>query len=333
MLTSSRTEDSVVAALAYDEPILVRVRRARGLTPRIKAFDLETPDGAPLPPFTPGAHIKVRIPSPDHGWLSRSYSLTNRSGEGHYQIAVLLEANSTGGSAWMHTLEEGDDIQIFAPENAFPLHEDAAPALLIAGGIGITPILCMARELARLGRPFQLHYAARTFADMAFADELAGMSEAHLYFDDGDRDKGLRLDALLQAHAGRHAYVCGPTSLIQAVLNQCEQAGWPQGQVHYEMFAGALAQKTDREFELELRQSGVTVRVPPSMTILEAAITQGVFAPFECRRGECGLCVTPILEGQADHRDHYLTEAEHREGRQMCICVSRSAGGRLVLDL
>lgn len=137
----------------------------------------------------------------------------------------------------------------------------------------------------------------------------------------------------LAGHAGRHVYVCGPVGLIEAVVDQCRRAGWPPGQVHYELFAGALPQGGDHEFELELRQSGITLQVPATMTILEAAIAQGVFAPFECRRGECGMCLTPILEGQADHRDHYLTDEEHAEGTQMCICVSRAAGGRLMLDL
>lgn len=326
---------SVPDTAAGQKLLRVRVRAVRQHTPNVKAFELVSDDASPLPSFDAGAHVNVCIPSSRHGQLSRSYSLVNRAEDEFYEIAVQRDANSTGGSVWMHTLKVGDCLSISTPQNAFPLHcdPDTPSTLLIAGGIGITPILCMARELLRQGRNFELHYAVRNPEDMAYYDEVQAMDQASLYFDGGDRRKGLPLEALLASSQGRHVYVCGPSPLIQAVLSRCTENDWSVDAVHYEMFTGSLERAGDRGFELEMRSSGLTVEVPPNMSILDVAISQGVFAPFECRRGECGMCLTPILEGDVEHRDSYLTEQEHKTGNAMCICVSRTAGSRLVLDI
>ncbi len=318
---------------AHAAPMLsVSVRAIRPLTPRICAFELAAEGSTPLPPFTPGAHIGIDLPV--HGaMVRRSYSLVNAAGQGHYEIAVLREDKGTGGSLRMHGLRVGSRLKITPPKNAFPLAETASPALLIAGGIGITPILAMARALEAAGRPYALHYATRTPEDMAYREEAGALSAASLYFDHGDPARGLPLDRLLAAHDGRHVYVCGPAPLIQAVLKTCERNGWPEAAVHHELFTGSIARGGDRAFELEMRASGIVREVPAGMSILDVAISEGVFAPFECRRGECGMCTTPVIEGAVDHRDDYLTEEERAAGNTLCICVSRASGERLVLDL
>ena len=318
--------------LAAAPMLSVTVRAIRPLTPRISAFEL-APDGpAPLPPFTPGAHIGIDLPV--HGsMVRRSYSLVNAAGQGHYEIAVLREDKGAGGSLRMHNLRVGSRLKITPPKNAFPLDDTASPALLIAGGIGITPILAMARALEAAGRPYALHYATRMPEDMAYREEAGALAAATLYFDQGDPEKGLPLDRLLAAHDGRHVYVCGPAPLIRAVLKTCTRNGWPEASVHHELFTGSLTQSGDRAFELEMRSSGIVRQVPAGMSILDAVISEGVFAPFECRRGECGMCTTPVIDGAVDHRDHYLTDDERAAGDTMCICVSRAAGERLVLDL
>lgn len=318
--------------LAAAPMLSVTVRAIRTLTPRISAFEL-VPDGtADLPPFTPGAHIGIDL-AVQGTMARRSYSLVNAAGQGHYEIAVLREDKGAGGSLRMHGLRIGSRLKITPPKNAFPLVDTASPALLIAGGIGITPILAMARALEAAGRPYALHYATRTPEDMAYREEAETLTAASLYFDHGDPARGLPLDRLLDAHDGRHVYVCGPAPLIQAVLKTCAGNGWPEASVHHELFTGSLAQSGDRAFELEMRSSGIIKQVPAGMSILDAVISEGVFAPFECRRGECGMCTTPVIEGAVDHRDHYLTEDERAAGDTMCICVSRAAGTRLVLDL
>lgn len=336
MLDHAVASPAAVTAAAPDadsgETLSVTIRGIRDLTARIRAFELVAEDGEALPHFAPGAHVSVHLDF-DGPAMRRSYSLVNGAGEGHYEIAVLREDEGAGGSRLMHKMKVGDRLRISPPQNAFPLDGQAGTSVLIAGGIGITPILAMARELDATGRPYALHYAARTEGEMAYRDEAGTLAGARLYFDGGDPKKGIPLASILTEHAGSHVYVCGPAPLIKAVLDTCAHRGWPQESVHHELFTGTIVHDGDAPFELEMRASGITVDVPPDMSVLDVAIGHGIFSPFECRRGECGMCATPVLEGDVEHRDHYLTGEERRKGDTMCICVSRAAGGRLVLDL
>jgi ferredoxin-NADP reductase len=310
----------------------------RSLTPAIKRFELRRSEGGELPSFTAGAHIDVAVILPDGAPARRSYSLVNSPAErARYEIAVLREPQGSGGSTFMHErVTIGDRLAASAPRNDFPLAADAREHCLIAGGIGITPILAMARALAAAAQPFDLHYCARSPDAMAYRDEIAALADdrARFYFDGGDPSRGLDLGALLATPVpGRHLYVCGPRGMIDAALTRCQAAQWPREQVHFELFTPAKAEAGDQAFEVVLGRSGRSVRVPAGKTILETLLEAGEEPLSDCRRGECGVCVTEVLAGAPLHRDYYLTESEKAAGKSMCICVSRSRSGKLVLDL
>jgi ferredoxin-NADP reductase len=314
------------------------VADVRALTPAIKRFVLRRADGGALPPFTAGAHIEVAVILPQRAPGRRSYSLVNSPTEpDRYEIAVLREPQGSGGSAFMHErVTIGDRLAASAPRNDFPLAASAREHWLIAGGIGITPIFAMARVLAASERAFALHYCARSPEAMAYRDEIAAVAgdRARFYFDGGDPARGLDLGALLAAPVpGRHVYVCGPRGMIDAVLARCQAAQWPREQVHFELFTPAKAEATDQAFEVVLARSGRSVRVPVGKTILETLLDAGEEPLSDCRRGECGVCVTEVLAGDPLHRDYYLTESEKAAGKSMCICVSRARSAKLVLDL
>lgn len=313
------------------------VTAIRALAPRIKGFTLRRPDAGALPPFTAGAHIDIDVTLPDGRIAQRSYSIASAPAErGFYEIAVLREHAGTGGSAFMHDrVRPGDRLMASEPRNDFPLAEGAAEHLLIAGGIGITPILAMLRVLAD-GRCFALHYCARSPEAMAFRDEVTALAGDRLrcHFDGGDPARGLDLGALLATPVPeRHVYVCGPKSMIEAVIAHAAKAGWPRAQVHFEFFTAAAAAAGDAPVEVVLARSGRRVAVPADKTILEALIEAGEDPLCDCRRGECGVCVATVIEGEPLHRDHYLTENEKAVGKSMCICISRARTPRLVLDL
>ena len=311
------------------------VARIRQLTPAIKSFELRRPEGGDLPQFTAGAHVDVGVVLPDGGRAKRSYSIASAPAErDRWEIGVLRETAGSGGSAFMHDrVSLGQSLEVEGPSNDFPLAPDAAEHLLIAGGIGITPILAMARVLAASGACFQLHYCARSPAEMAWREEAAALG-ATLHFDGGDPSRGLDLAAVLRSPIpGRHVHVCGPKGMNNAVIELCREAGWPAAQVHFEFFTAAAAEAGDHAIEVELRRSGRIVTVPKDMTILDALIAAGLDPLFDCRRGECGVCTTPVLEGMPLHRDYNLTAAEKASGKMMCICISRATTARLVLDL
>ncbi|KDD12897.1 PDR/VanB family oxidoreductase [Bordetella bronchiseptica] len=310
------------------------VRAVTPLTAEIRHFELAAPDGAALPAYTPGAHLSVHVVLPDGTPARREYSLLgDGSATASYDIAVQCR-EPAAGSAWMHRLAVGDRIEAEPPVNAFALAADAAEHVLIAGGIGITPILSMARHLRGAGAAFTLHYAGRARAAMAFAEEAAAMGAAcRLYHDDGAPLQDALPGILAAPAAGRHLYVCGPRALIADTVDGAAAAGWPSASVHYELFQGALALRGDQPFDLVLRQSGITVSVPAGQTMLDALLQAGVEPLYDCRRGECGMCLTPVLQGKPDHRDHYLSPREREAGDAVCVCVSRACGASLTLDL
>jgi vanillate O-demethylase ferredoxin subunit len=220
------------------------------------------------------------------------------------------------------------------PINEFTLNEEAEEHILIAGGIGITPILAMAHVLQSTGVDFQLHYAARTEDHMAYqkqAQQLAG-DGFHAYFSQSPNPGPMDLTKLLgEYRPGRHAYVCGPRGLMQAVIDTAQELEWPDDRVHRESF-GARSEVSDRAIEVELSLSGMVVHVEPGTTILDALIDAGAFVAYECKRGECGTCQSRVLEGEPIHRDVSLTDRQRNEDKLMCTCVSWASTGRLVLE-
>ena len=317
--------------------LTLKVTEIRQLTPRIKAFELRPRDGGALPGFTAGAHIDVEVMPDGAQESSRSYSLINPLGPtDRYQIAVLRELEGTGGSAYMHdSVWPGQILKAGNPKNDFPLADDAAQHLLVAGGIGITPILAQLRVLARRGAPFEVYYCARTPELMAFQDEVRELSggRAHIIFDGGDPSQGLDLRQLLaEPAAGRHVYVCGPKGMNEGAIEICKAQGWPDSQVHFEFFTTAQPEAGDTALEVVLQRTGRTLQVPADKTILDVMIEAGLDPMYDCTRGECGTCITEVLEGEPEHRDYILTDAEKAAGKHICVCVSRAKTGRLVLD-
>jgi vanillate monooxygenase ferredoxin subunit len=311
--------------------VLRKTQEAEG----IASFELARVDGRPLPAFSAGSHIDVQLP----GGLTRQYSLCNRHGEAQvYRIAVLRDPNSRGGSAAVHErVNEGDVLQISEPRNHFPLVH-AVRTVLFAGGIGITPLLCMAHRLQAVGAEFELHYCTRSQAKTAFTAEIAASafaSHVHFHFDDGLAQQKLALASVIgRVDAQTHLYVCGPAGFIQHVTEGAKQLGWPAAQIHVEYFAAA-AQDTsgDKAFEVKIASSGQLVRVAPHQTVVQALAAAGVEVLTSCEQGVCGTCITRVLEGDCDHRDMYFTDEEKARNDQFTPCCSRAKSPMLVLDL
>jgi vanillate O-demethylase ferredoxin subunit len=313
--------------------ITVRIEAKTAVAQDVCALTLVAADGGALPGFTAGAHVDVHLP----GGIVRQYSISNDPAEAHrYVIGVLLDSQSRGGSRAVHErLAAGQTLQISAPKNHFPLAAQARRSLLIAGGIGITPLLAMARQLAADGAAFELHYAASCAERMAFRAEIEASdwaAAAHLHVGDTRLD----IEALLAAQdAGVHVYVCGPKRLIDTVTEVARRQGWSGERVHHEFFAGAepLAPGQNGAFEIELARSGRIILVAADRTAAEALIAAGVPLLTSCEQGVCGTCLTRVLAGQPDHRDLYLTPEEQAANDQFTPCCSRSRSRRLVLDL
>ena len=313
----------------------LRVDSAGYTTPRIRTLEFVAAEGRALPAFTAGAHIDIELGNGEE----RSYSLLNDQSETHrYVVAVLREVGGRGGSAWMHdVLRPGDILRCSAPLNNFRLSEAAERHILIAGGIGITPILSMAARLKELQRDYVLHYCTREPWEAAFADEIAARhgDRAKFYFDDGDPSQGLGVASLLRTRpASTHVYVCGPASLIRATTEAGRE--WPKGTVHYELFKGSDAdivpRSSDQPFDVVLERAGKTLTVPADRSILDVLKGEGISVKSLCREGVCGTCRVGVISGKVDHRDDCLDDEERDEAMQ--ICVSRAMPGEtLVLDL
>lgn len=311
--------------------LTLRVERIDALTPNVRRLLLTNSNGNPLPDFTPGAHVELQIPG--ERCQHRAYSLVNLPGSGHYEIAVQLEESGSGGSRWVHGLQVNAEITVEAPKNHFSLMSTADDHLLIAGGIGITPILGMARSLREADRPFTVHYAGRDPRRMAYLEEVQALPGASCWISGGEHGQRMPLMQILaDPSPGRHLYVCGPKGLIANVLESASDLGWAAHQLHSELFAGSLGSGLESSFEVELRNSGVTLQVPAGKSLLEVMLEANLDPMFDCRRGDCGVCVAQVLEGEAEHRDICLSERERASG-SFCTCVSRASGTRLVLDL
>ncbi|ESQ89399.1 hypothetical protein ABAC460_12880 [Asticcacaulis sp. AC460] len=303
-------------------------------TANIRRITLAAADGSALPPFDAGAHIDVHLPN----GLIRQYSLTGLPGEARaYHLGVLKDPHSRGGSQWLHDrLKTGDPLRVSAPRNLFPLHGTAKQHRLFAGGIGITPILAMARHLSASGADFEVHYCVRNRAEAAFADDLASLrSQGRVRLTEGRETARLDyLDALAAPTSDAHLYVCGPDGYIRTVLDLARQQGWTQAQLHKEAFtAQPLADSDDPAFRVRLARSGITVSVAPGQSVVKALEAHGVFIPVSCEQGICGTCLTPVVSGTPDHRDQYLTDDERAANDQFTPCCSRALSSELVLDI
>jgi len=284
-------------------------------------------------PFEAGSHIDLHLPN----GLVRSYSLLNApSDQGRYVVGILRDRASRGGSRYVHEqLRVGTQLQISQPRNNFALDTRASHSVLVAGGIGITPIYCMFRQLLALGRSAELIYCARSRAEAALVDEISGLGAKVLYhFND---EKG-GLPDLASYLAGRpadtHFYCCGPTPMLDAFEQTCERLGYPHA--HIERFTAAeVAASEDAQdsYSVELSKSGKTVSVEPGWNLLDVLLEAGCDIEYSCREGVCGSCETRELEGDVDHRDGVLTKAERAANKSMMVCVSGCKSRRLVLDL
>lgn len=293
----------------------------------VLSVELNHPDGKPLPAWTPGAHLDLHV-----GGHVRQYSLCgDPANNAVYRLGILNEPSSRGGSRHVHNiLRPGHTVRVAGPRNHFAL-EPAASYVFIAGGIGITPILAMARQAQRDGTPYRLVHGGRTRASMAFGGELSALTGGQVSFVPQDEQGHIDLPSILAGlPADALVYCCGPEPLLQAV-----EGAVPEGQLRTERFAAPVVERGDDDsaFDVECRTSGVTLNVGPDTSILEAAENAGLDVNSSCRDGICGSCETRVLAGTPDHRDFLLTEAEHAAGRTMMICVSRCVSDRLVLDL
>jgi vanillate O-demethylase ferredoxin subunit len=315
--------------------LTVKVLRRTQVAEGIVSFELARADGAPLPSFSAGSHIDVQVP----GGPVRQYSLCNDATERHrYRIAVLRDAGSRGGSTGMHdAVREGDTIQVSEPRNHFPLVH-AKRTLLFAGGIGVTPLLCMAQRLSALGADFELHYSTRSPQRTAFYEEILAAPfsrQARFHFDDGPAPQILNVPAALgPVDADTHVYVCGPAGYINHVVQTAEGMGWPKSNIHLEYFSAAPQDhSTDGAFDVKLASSGKLVRVGAGQSVVQALQAQGVEVLTSCEQGVCGTCITRVLEGECDHRDLYFTDEEKARNDQFTPCCSRAKSAVLVLDL
>jgi vanillate O-demethylase ferredoxin subunit len=315
----------------------VRVARKAREAEDICTYELVDVDGRPLPAFSAGSHIDVTLPD----GRTRQYSLCNDPGESHrFLIAVLREATGRGGSRVVHdAVHEGDVLQISAPKNHFALVHDASRSVLLAGGIGITPILCMAERLAHAGADFEMHYCTRSRHRTAFLDRIAESGFAdrvHFHFDDEGPASRPDFGALFaQPSAGSHVYVCGPGGFIEAALGAARAAGWPAAHLHHESFSAApvSAASGAAPFRVRLASSGREIVVAADQSVTQALAEAGVDIPVSCEQGVCGTCLTRVLGGEPEHRDVYLTPDEQARNDQFLPCCSRSRSPLLVLDL
>jgi tetrachlorobenzoquinone reductase len=295
-------------------------------------YTFARPDGGRLPSYEPGAHIDIHLPN----GLIRQFSLLNPDADPvSYVVAIKLDAASRGGSRYIFDdLQVGHTLKIGAPRNNFPLTEDADHVVLFAGGIGITPIWCMAQQLAARGRSWELYYSCRSRADMAFhaAIETFGPERVHLHLDDETDGKFLDLAAAIaKAPADAHFYCCGPNPMLTAFEQAA--ADRPRPNVHVEYFTPKAEAATSGGFWVELARSGEEYYIPEGKKILEVLYEAGVDVDYSCELGICGECVTRVISGIPEHRDSVLSEEEQASNERVMICCCGSKTERLVLDM
>ncbi|MBI5256520.1 MAG: oxidoreductase [Burkholderiales bacterium] len=310
-----------------------RVHHVADLSPTVREITLRPEHGTPA--WQPGSHLRVqvRLPAAEAGAPerldTRHYSLVNMPGEGLWRIAVKRTEPSRGGSRFMAALQVGDVLLVQGPDNHFALPAGPAPTLLVAGGIGITPLLGMARALAERGEPPRLLYAARTAAEFVYADELRALLGDRLVTHASDQRQRIDLAReITQLPPHAQLLVCGPLPLMQAAQQAWAAAGRPPEALRFETF-GASGERPAQAFRVKLPRHRLELDVPPQLSLLQVLQDHGVEVLSDCRRGECGLCALDVLAveaGQIDHRDVFFDAEQRRAGRQLCACVSRVAG-------
>ncbi|QXF80635.1 oxidoreductase [Rhodococcus pyridinivorans] len=326
--------DSPATNVPSDAGLVLAVDEVTALTPTVRHMRLVASDGALLPSFTPGSHIVVTCGTGPEGQSRRnSYSLTGPGFEpDHYGISVRLEEDGRGGSRWIHSLRAGDRVQVSTPRSAFAPVLTARHHLLVAGGIGVTPILSHVRAAVQWGRSFEVHYVHRE-GNAAHLDDLEQLCGDRLHLHTGRDGFWEHMGpALLDQPIGTHLYACGPAALIDELTDRAGRAGWPGARVHYEHF-GVGDLDPGEPFTAHLTRSGVDVDVASGVSLLEALGSRGIAVPSLCRQGVCGECRLPVVSGDIEHRDLYLGAAEKEAGDCLMPCVSRANGPRLELDL
>jgi ferredoxin-NADP reductase len=312
----------------------MRLARIIELAPGIREFWLCRDDGGELPVYSGGSHIVLSLPLP--GGIQRNpYSLVgDPSDTTKWRIAVRRQEQSRGGSAWLHeSAREGQAITVSMPANLFPMARLGRHHILIAGGIGVTPIVSLARELARLGESFEVHYAHRAPEFGVLAGELRTLAGQDLHCYVESRGEAIDFRKLLAGRPlGTHAYLCGPQGMVEAYHRTAREMGWPDTHVHSERF---LAPPPGEAFKVRLAKSGKDVEVRREQSMLEAIEASGVQPPFLCRGGACGQCETEVLDCDSSllHNDLFLSPAERESGRKIMLCVSRIAGGCVTVNL
>lgn len=324
--------------------IQVEIIAVDDINPMIRQLTLSPRNEQPLECFSPGAHIRVQVSLADDTTDWRQYSLIDfkntaddATHPSHYIVAVLREDQGRGGSRFMHALRLGDILNIEPPKNNFPLIPSSDRKILIAGGIGVTPLISMAVQCQaqRYISPFKMIYAGRTRELMAYLPELHQLvgTALHVHVDD---EAGVRLsmhELLHDTSEKDHFYICGPQAMLDAFLVAAEKRGWCREKIHFELFTAPPMQQGDHAFELVLAKSGKTITVSSDQTILDRLIEEGCAPLFDCKRGECGICAVPVLDGAIDHRDYVLSAKEKAAGKVIHVCTSRARDKRLVLDL
>lgn len=301
------------------------------------AFEFRAADGAALAPFTAGAHVDLILPN----GIRRAYSLCNPQGETHrYVVGVKKASPSRGASIFLHEqLRVGAEIEIPPPRNNFPLIETAPHSVLIAGGIGVTPIWCMVQRLISIGASWELHYACRTRADAAFLSKLQALAKSsplqvRLTFDHEPGGKMLDMPAIIaNAPKGAHFYACGPAPMLEVF--ERDAAPLAPEQLHIERFSGSpnAARAPSGSFAVVLARSSRRFEIPPGKAVLDVLLDEGIDVPFSCMDGVCGSCKVGVLDGIPDHRDVVLNADERTQNRAMLVCCSRAKSECLVLDL
>ena len=313
------------------------VTEVREETPLIRAIRLAPTRDRSLPSWEAGAHIKVNLPQGDE----RSYSLVNASTDPSantnprsYLLGVRLEEPSQGGSVFMHALKPGDVISVSAPSNNFPLAATEKPVILLAGGIGVTPLVSMAAELTARGHPFRFYYAWRSRMHLGFLPVIEGLVGDKLAIHADDTSGLFDVVGLMTSLKDDELlYCCGPMPMIELAIKTAKQLGWRDGRLHFEIFTPPQPKAGDQAFEVVLKSSGESFHIPAGKSILDVLIEAGKDPLHDCKRGDCGICQVEVIEGVPDHRDFILTDSQKAAGKLMQICVSRSKTPRLVLDL
>lgn len=320
---------SPTASAPREATLQVRLRALVWVAPGVLSLELSAPDGAPLPPFEPGAHIDLKLPD---GTL-RQYSLCGDPRDtSHYRLGIRAVPGGLSSSFIHNKLRPGELLTVSAPRNNFPL-VDAARYIFVAGGIGITPLIPMIREASAKNRPWTLLYCNRRTEDAPFLAEIQALGgEISLHAS----DIGTRLDVAQHFSAAQKdtvVYCCGPERLMTAV--EAATAAWPEGSIHFEWFTPRSRpdNETSGSFEVICQRSGLTLTVPPDKSILAVLSEAGIEVPRSCEQGICGTCETRVISGECDHRDSILSSGERAANQTMMICVSRARSAQLVLDI